>query len=221
MSVVRHAIYWAPEGELAAWGAAWLGWDPDSGREVPQPDRVLGPLTEEPRRYGLHATLKPPFRLAPGRTEEELAAALAALAARLAPAEAPGLAPSRIGRFLALTPEGDGTALSRLAARCVAELDPFRAPPTEADLARRRASQLDTEEEANLVRWGYPHVMGRFRFHVTLTGALGEGQEETVRAALARHPPPLPRPFLLGALAHLGEGEDGRFRLLHRYTLSG
>lgn len=208
-----------PEGDLAAWGAAWLGWDPERGQEVPHPDPTLAPLTEEPRRYGLHATLKAPFRLAPGRTEDELAQALAAFAARRAPAEAPGLRLARIGRFLALVPEGDA-AINALAAACVTELDPFRAPLSEAELRRRRAAGLDAVEEANLLFWGYPYVLDRFRFHVTLSGPLDAAGEERARALLDRHSPPLPRPFRLSALAHLGEGSDGSFRLVHRYTLS-
>jgi hypothetical protein len=221
MSSIRHAIYWVPEGELAAWGAAWLGWDPETGREVPHPDPSLDPVTEEPRRYGLHATLKAPFWLAEGRSEADLHGALTMLAASLAPAEAPGVVPEKIGRFLALVPEGDDDAISTLAAACVTELDALRAPLTEAEIQRRRAAQLDPEEEAHLMRWGYPHVLDRFRFHVTLTGPLGPGQAEAVHEILARIPPPLPRPFRITAIAHLVEGEDRRFRLRHRYALSG
>lgn len=210
-----------PEGDLAAWGAAWLGWDPEAGAEVAHPDPALGPLTEEPRRYGLHATLKAPFRLAGGRTEADLAEALAALAGRLPPAEAPGLALSLIGRFLALTPEADPAPIDALAAACVTELDALRAPPTEAELQRRRASKLDAQEEAHLLRWGYPYVLDRFRFHVTLTGPLDEAQEEAARVLLDRFPPPLPRPFRVAALGHVVQDPDGRFRLRHRYALSG
>ena len=221
MSFVRHAIYWVPKGDLAAWGARWLGWDFEAGREVSQLDPALVALTGEPRRYGLHATLKAPFRLVEGKDEAELGEAIAALAARLRVAEAPGLVPARIGRFLALVPEGDGAAIGALAAACVTELDAFRAPPTEAELARRRATPLDAQEEAHLVRWGYPHVLDRFRFHVTLTGLLGPGEEQMVHELLRRVPPPLPRPFRIAALAHVVEGEDRRFRLRHRYALSG
>jgi hypothetical protein len=64
--------------------------------------------------------------------------------------------------------------------------------------------------------------MNAFRFHVTLTGPLGAGEAERVRASLApRLGPLLPRPFALDALAHVGEGEDGFFRLIRRHTLHG
>jgi hypothetical protein len=235
MRCLRHAVYWVPTGDLAAFGAAWLGWDIEAGRAPPGPAEPAEPaglgglaglarpraaLVAQPRRYGLHATLKPPFRLAEGRTAAGLAAALESLARRLAPAEAPGLGLGLIGRWAALLPEGDG-ALAELAAEVVAALDGFRAPPGEDELARRRAPGLDAAEEANLRRWGYPHVMDRFRFHLTLAGPLDPAEDEAVLAALAARLPPLPRPFRLDALAHVGEGEDGLFRLLHRYRLSG
>jgi hypothetical protein len=134
--------------------------------------------------------------------------------------------PEKFGRFLVLVPEGDprtaaGPPSTSLAAACVTELDALRAPLTEADLQRRRAAKLDPQDEAYLMRWGYPHVLDRFRFHVTLTGPLGPGQDEAVHQLLDRHPPPLPHPFRIAAIAHLVEGEDRRFHLRHRYALSG
>jgi hypothetical protein len=228
MSVLRHAVYWIPEpGPLAAFGAAWLGWDVEAGRASPCPEvpglpRALEGLTAEPRRYGLHATLKAPFRLRPGRREAEVAAAVARLAARLAPARAEGLALAQVGRVLALVPEGDPSALGALAAEAVASLDALRAPASPEELARRRAAGLSPVEEANLVRWGYPYVMGAFRFHVTLTGPLGPGEAGPVLAALApRLRGVLPRPFAIESLAHVGEGGDGRFRLIGRHPLRG
>ena len=70
----RQAIYFAPPAgsPLARFGAAWLGWDPEAGAEVEGLPVAGLPLPREalvaaPRRYGFHATLKPPFRLAAGR----------------------------------------------------------------------------------------------------------------------------------------------------------
>ena len=70
----RQAIYFAPPAgsPLARFGAAWLGWDPEAGAEVEDLPVAGLPLPREalvaaPRRYGFHATLKPPFRLAAGR----------------------------------------------------------------------------------------------------------------------------------------------------------
>lgn len=223
----RYAIYWAPPaGPLADFGAAWLGWDPACGEEPAHPEIPGLPLpvrelTYTPRKYGLHATMKPPFRLVAGTTRAGLAAALEHLASTLEPVVLAGLAPERLGNFLALVPQGDTTALARLAARFVRELDPFRAPLTPEDLIRRQASRLSGPQQALLDRWGYPFVMEEFRFHVTLTGKLGE-EAAAVEAALAPVLAPLlPRPFVIGDICLFGEAPDGRFHLLHRYPLSG
>ena len=61
-------------------------------------------------------------------------------------------------------------ALQALADACVEGVDRHRAPPDEAELARRRGAGLSPEREANLRRWGYPDVFETWRFHMTLTG---------------------------------------------------
>ncbi|SDY30771.1 Protein of unknown function [Citreimonas salinaria] len=211
-----------PEGALASFGAAWLGWDAQAGRDVPQPDLPgLDTLTDAPRKYGFHATLKPPFRLAEGETVDALRDAVAELAARTARARADGLVLSRLGRFLALTPEGDNSEVARVAAACVQDLDRFRAPSSEAELERRRGAGLDARAEELLRDWGYPWVLDRFRFHMTLTGKIAREDLGRVQAMVAEALPPLPRPFMLDSLCLCGERSDGRFELLHRYALSG
>ncbi|MBI1416458.1 MAG: DUF1045 domain-containing protein [Limimaricola sp.] len=224
----RFALYFAPPpGPLADFGAAWLGWDIATGQAVAHPDveglpRPLAEITATPRRYGFHATLKPPFRLAPGQTETALAAEVAALAAGLAPATLDGLQLAQIGRFLALVPEGEVTALNALAGRLVEGLDHFRAPAPPEEIARRRAAGLSPAQDALLVRWGYPYVMEEFRFHMTLTGPLDPDTGSATRAALAPHlAAVLPRPFLLDEVVLAGERADGHFETVHRYALSG
>jgi putative phosphonate metabolism protein len=224
----RYAIYYAPPpGGLTDFAALWLGWDPAGGRACPHPalpglPRPVAELTESPRKYGFHGTLKPPFRLAPGQNRAALEAALAALAATLAPVTLPGLRLARLGGFLALVVEGNTAPLAALAAEVVARLDPFRAAPSEAELTRRRAAGLTPAQQENLARWGYPYVMEEFRFHLTLTGALTQAEAEATRAALSPVLAPLlPRPFILGDLGLFGEDDRGRFHLLHRVPLSG
>ncbi|RAK22846.1 putative phosphonate metabolism protein [Salipiger aestuarii] len=221
----RFAVYYAPApGPFADFCASWLGWDAALGRPSPHPDipglpRPLTEITQTPRKYGFHATLKPPFRLT--GTRAALERDLAALAARLAPAQMPGLALTRLGAFLALTPTGDTERLSELAAETVRALDRHRAPPTAAELARRRNARLSPSQEVNLDRWGYPYVMQDFRFHLTLTGRLSPEQAEQTRAALAPVLAPLlPAPFRVDALSLFGEASDGWFHLLHRYALT-
>jgi len=227
MPFTRYAVYVTPPpGPLAEFGAAWLGWDPVRGTAVPHPDlpdlpAPITDLTEAPRRYGLHATMKPPFALAPGTSEAALRDAFAAFCTATAPVTLDGLAVVPLGRFLALRPEGDETAVNALAAACVRAFEPFRAPLTGTEIARRRAGGLTPDQEARLMRWGYPHVMAGFRFHITLTGKRPKSDLPALRATLARHLAPLvPRPCPVDALSLMGEDRQGRFHLIHRHTLS-
>jgi putative phosphonate metabolism protein len=223
MSHVRFALYYLPpQGALSSFGARWLGWDARIGTEVPHFTLPgLAAATETPRRYGFHATLKPPFRLAPGQSRAALERAVAAFAATCPPAEAAGLALARLGSFLALLPEGDAGAIARVAAGCVTGLDAFRAPLTEAELARRRVARLSPAQEAHLQRWGYPHVLDQFRFHMTLTGRLPAQERAAWQAQAAQLLPPLPRPFRLDRVSLMGERPDGRFEALAEHALSG
>ena len=222
----RYAVYVMPDGPLARFGAAWLGWDALSGRPVDHPvvaglPRPLAEITATPRKYGLHATIKPPFRLAEGTTLAALMADLAGLCDRQGPVTLDGLRLTRLGSFLALTPAGDTTALHALAARAVTDLDRHRAPLTAADLARRRAgAALTPAQEENLTRWGYPYVLDQFRFHITLTGSLPKPEATAVEAALAPHLAPLLQgPCTIDSLCLLGEDGAGLFHLIHRYPL--
>ncbi|WPZ28609.1 DUF1045 domain-containing protein [Sulfitobacter sp. OXR-159] len=225
MKFDRYAIYYTPQGSLAEAGAAWLGWDVARGRAVAHPEVAgldVAALTQTPRKYGLHATIKPPFVLAEGTTADGLLAEFEALCTRLSPVTLDGLALTPLGRFLALTPEGDTAALNAMAAEVVRGLDTFRAPPSEADLARRRQANLTPAQEANLSQWGYPYVMEAFRFHVTLTGKLPKSDLPRVTAALAPYiAPHLPQPFILDSLTLVGQAEDGMFHEVHRAALSG
>jgi putative phosphonate metabolism protein len=196
-SQARYAIYWAPPHEtpLARLGTVWLGRD----AETSGPKAALSPrppiagftpaeidmLTAEPRRYALHATLKPPFALAPDQRLEDLCDALSRFAASETAFAIPPLQLAPIGRrFLALIPSAPCPALDKLAAGCVTRFDSFRRPASPGDLARRRASGLDETEESNLLRWGYPYVLDRFRFHVTLTGPLDAATLDRLREPL-------------------------------------
>lgn len=223
MSYARYAIFYLPpEGALADFGAAWLGWDVARGKPAAQPDLPgLAAITAMPRRYGFHGTLKPPFRLAEGRDAEGLGHAVAALAASCAPARAHGLHLTRLGRFLALTPLGDASGIGRVAAACVTGLDGFRARPDAAELERRRKPGLSPRQETMLARWGYPFVLEEFRFHLTLTARLPGPDIERWQDRLAARLPPLPAPFVLDEVALVGERADSRFELIRRHPLAG
>ncbi len=185
----RLALYWAPDLDdpLHRAGSSWLGRDAETGAPLPQPvvpSHDLRAITADPRGYGLHATLKPPFRLSASWAEALDAAA--ALAARLRPFDLPPLAVRDLEGFLALRETAPCPPLRALADACVEALDGCRAPPDEAELARRRAT-LSPEQEANLVRWGYPYVFGAWRFHVTLTRRLSPEEKEAVLLAAEAH----------------------------------
>ncbi|MEM0922618.1 MAG: DUF1045 domain-containing protein [Pseudomonadota bacterium] len=227
----RYAIYYAPpEGSaLAQFGASWLGWDAAAGEGRAHPDlpglpEPVSRLTEQPRKYGFHGTLKPPFHLAEGHDVEGLAEAAAGLAAHTPSFEIPRIAQQTIGPFLALVPAEPSEPLADLAASCVRELDAFRAPPDAAELAKRRAGGLSAAQEANLLRWGYPYLFEEFRFHLTLTGPLDPticAATETVLApALAQI---LADPLPIREICLFGEeaSPERRFHILTRFALSG
>lgn len=223
MSYARFAIYYVPpDGPLAEFGAKWLGWDVVTGREAVQFDVPgLHDITMTPRKYGFHGTLKPPFCLKEGQTLAALETAVSDVADALSPAVCDGLKLTQLGRFLALTPLGTLDGLQRIAAACVRDLDGFRAAAGEAELARRRKAGLSTRQEALLAEWGYPYVFEEFRFHLTLSGQLPEEDVHDWTDTLHGYLVDLPAPFVVDQIALCGERQDGRFELIHRYTLTG
>ena len=231
MTWARYGIYWLPDPGAAPWARRatdWLGWDALAGTRCGPhdalPDLPLpwAEITAMPRRYGLHATLKPPFHLAPDRDEPTLRHACAVLAKGLTPVALPGLRLTRLGRFLALTLPGATDAVNALAAACVTRLDDFRAPAGADELARRRAAGLSPDEDANLVRWGYPYVLDRFRFHVTLTGRLTREDADAVAGMLEDWLMPLvPGVARIDDIALVGEDADGHLHLVERFPLRG
>ncbi|MEM9975708.1 MAG: DUF1045 domain-containing protein [Pseudomonadota bacterium] len=228
MKFTRLAIYFMPApGAFSEFADRWLGWSARRGVTVAHPEiaglpHPVAALTERPRKYGFHATLKAPFRLADGESLAGLRDALQAFAATRPVAQAPGLRLARIGAFLALMPNDDSGEIDALAADVVEAFDPFRAPLTDADRARRLASGLSAVQIANLDRWGYPYVMDEFRFHMTLTGPLPEAEGAQVLAALTPWMKPLlPTPFVVDALTLAGEDVSGQFHAIERVTLAG
>jgi putative phosphonate metabolism protein len=192
--VPRYAIYYAPLAGtgLDRFGASLLGYDAWTGDDLPFPDEAIKTapdwhgLTDDPRKYGFHGTLKAPFVLADGRTEHELRAACAAFANVLRPV--PKISPvlDVIGGFIALVPAERSRALDRLAADCVESFDDLRATLTPPERARRTPASLTPKQCGYLDRWGYPYVMDEFRFHMTLTGRLDTARRAGVLAMLRR-----------------------------------
>ncbi|MDX2158134.1 MAG: DUF1045 domain-containing protein [Hyphomicrobiaceae bacterium] len=227
----RYAVYFTPATSSPLWqfGCGIIGYDAATGAEVPlQPPAGLDwakwrALTAEPRRYGFHATLKAPFHLAPAASEAGLLDAVASLSTRLTPAGPTVLGPNSLGSFLALTIEGDDTAVHALAAETVLALEPLRAPLEAADRARRLAAPLTQRQIASLDRFGYPYVLEDFRFHMTLTGPLDvpdlapvlESIRTAYRARVSE------KPVWIDGLSVLRqERRDARFRIIARFPIA-
>src|SRR5215470_2069441 len=129
----RYAIYFtaAPGSALDRFGASMLGYDAYGGDDLPFPEGVTPDwrdLTEDPRKYGFHATLKAPISLANGENESELLAACADFADQHRPI--PVIVPivDQISGFIAVIPQARSDELELLAAECVRAFDSFRAP---------------------------------------------------------------------------------------------
>lgn len=216
---MRYAIYFVPAADDPLWEFAnrWLGRDPETGAVFDCDKAVVA----DPRRYGFHATLKPPFALAPGKHEADLVAGLADFARRIAPFDVPDMRVARLGRFLAIVPGTHAPALHALADACVRDFDGFRAPSAEAELAKRRKGGLSAREDEHLVRWGYPYVFDTFRFHMTLSGRLDDATATRLEAELAAATADmLKRPLAVREIALFAEPQAGAdFALTQRFRL--
>jgi putative phosphonate metabolism protein len=188
----RYALYFVPEEDtaLSAFGRWWFaraantpryGRLPELAAEGLNPNRQWD-IVAAARRYGFHATLKPPFRLAAGRPVEELIAAAAQLARACRRIAAEPLRLDELDGFLALRPGSNAAAIDDLAEECVRRLDGFRAPPSPEETARRLNGGLAPRQAQLLAEWGYPYILDQYRFHLTLTARL----DDTERADLRR-----------------------------------
>lgn len=187
---MRYALYYAPPpgSLLHRLGAEWLG--RDAFGHVPinwHRDERLWDMTSDPRRYGFHATLKPPFALKDGMSPAALGIAAGHLSASLRPAPIASLKLKQIDGFLALVPDGDSAAIDALAAICMREFEEFRRPPGEAELNRRRSAGLSPRQDEYLRRWGYPYVFDEFRFHMTLSRRLTASEVKSIEPLAQAH----------------------------------
>ena len=185
---MRVALYWVPalRDPLYAAGISWLGRDVETGARVAQPGIAgIGELTADARRYGVHATLRPPMRLATGW--EEFSAASHAIAAASRPFTLPALHVCEIDGFLALRETAPCAELHDLADRCVHGTERHRLRPDAAELARRRASALTPRQDALLDQYGYPYVLDTWFFHITLTRRLDDAELRRVKPLAEAH----------------------------------
>lgn len=222
----RVAIYYAPlpDDPLTPLSSAWLGRDPVNGSPVPQPDiGGIAEVTADPRTYGFHATLKPPMRLVPGTDWSAFVTAVRAVAAEIAPFALPPMVVSDVHGFLALRETRHSAALQALADACVERLDGFRVPPSAQELERRRKAKLTAEQDAMLVRWGYPYVFGTWFFHMTLTRRLSADEKAVFMPAAERwFAPALAVPRVVRDICLFTQSEPGApFVIAERVALRG
>lgn len=226
----RYAIYFAPPRQSPLWrfGSAVIGYDAATGHDEPfqLPDGYAiaewAALTAEPRRYGFHATLRAPFSLADGISEDDFLRLAQSAAATTKPVVLPGLTLNRMRSFLALTADSAGPELKDLAAHIVLQTEPARGALEPADRDRRLKANLSPRQIDYLDRHGYPYVLDDFQFHMTLTGKLTEPQAALVQAhladAFARHVPA--GPVAIDEVSVFRqERRDGRFIVIARFPL--
>lgn len=226
----RYAIYYAPApgSALHEAASAWLGRDAATGAvlaRAPEPDLAdldLDALTADPRHYGFHATLKAPFGLAEDQAEADLIEALAVFAAGR-PAFVADIAPQGLSAFIAFRLVAPSPAMQALHEDCVRAFELYRAPLSDADIARRRKAALTPDQDARLLAYGYPYVFEDFRFHMTLTGAVrDEALRARIVAALQRRFAPVSGPHHFDRLSLFRqETRDAPFTILAQAPFGG
>ena len=226
----RFAIYFAPSEQDSLWGlgSSWLGRDARSGYLVAQPDwssaagGSLASVTENPRFYGFHATLKAPFGLKKGLLFGALEDRCRRLAAEMEAVPAVTLEVSELDGFLALMTATPSVALHSLAAACVESFDDLRERLTIEEKRRYQELGLTEVQAALLDRWGYPYVMEEFSFHMTLTSRLSDPDRAEVKSLAREHfGAALESPMTLDAISLFAQpDDDAPFREIGRYPLA-
>ena len=219
---MRAALYWVPDlnDPLFAAGNRWLGRDAETGARMMQPSfDGLAEITGDARRYGLHATLRPPMRLATGW--EEFAAAAHEIAAAVEPFPLPPLAVCNVGGFLALRETAPCAALQTLADACVQGTERHRLRPGAEELARRRAAGLTARQDALLVAYGYPFVLDEWFFHITLTRRLSAAELAAWQPRAEAHFAPVLTVPRVVAEVCICTQMDGDFLIAERIRLGG
>jgi hypothetical protein len=224
--MMRVALYYAPaiDDPLHEAGSTWLGRDAETNAPRGQPALPdLAAITSEARGYGFHATLKAPMRLADGVTWDRFVAEVEAMAACIRPFDLPRLSVQDLNGYMALRDAEPSAALQGFADICVAAVDHLRAPPTEAELARRRRKPLPPVQDALLMRWGYIYVFGEFMFHMTLSRRLTAEEQAVYMPEAEKHfVAALSRPRRVADIALFTQAApDAPFTIAQRIRLRG
>ncbi|MDR2349246.1 MAG: DUF1045 domain-containing protein [Deltaproteobacteria bacterium] len=216
----RLAVYFVPEDDspLGIFGGRLLGRLPRAGTPVerasfPGPrGRGFERSAEKAGRYGFHATLVAPF--VPRVSEKTVANALKEFSKTRETIRMPGLAPKIMpGRFAALVP-GDAVpeSLGKLEKALVETMDEFR----DKSVPPKDRGPLTERQKILMKKWGYPRVLGEFRFHLTLAGDVDENFFRLVGELMT---PAVLEPFAIDSLSLSREDPDGIFRLVGSFRL--
>lgn len=226
--MTRYALYFAPETGSQWWlaGSQWLGRDTASARALAQPT-ILGlsknlqaNVTRDARRYGFHATLKAPFRLAEGYQLKDLEQSLHTFCSQQRPLVVPAPQVLWMGHCLALHPNTECPSLDTLAMRCVRHFAPLSAALTDSDMARRNSQALSLRQQELMQLWGYPYTEEEYRFHLTLSDAMNycdEALSATLRDAAVKHFQIAETMWIKGIALFCEESPGADFKLLQQY----
>lgn len=184
---IRYAIFYLPKQNSELWEKAsqWLGYDSYSGEIISSKvqSKHVSVYTQRAAKYGFHGTLKAPFRLHQGVSEEELLLHIDTVAKQLAPISTDGFEIHQIGKYLALTLSDKAGEIHKnvaeLANHCVEIFDVYRKPMTECD-RQQRLTGLSARQIQLLDQWGYPYVQEQYEFHMTLADSIPENMVSEV-----------------------------------------
>jgi hypothetical protein len=215
----RVALYYAPEADDPLWarGCEWLGRDPATGADLPQPDiDGIAAQVTDPRRYGFHATLKPPMLLT--APFDRFLDDVKVFCSEQKPFAMPRLDVMLLGRFIALCLSEATAELQGFADSCVMSLDAYRQPEDATAQAKRAVGRTDSQRQ-NIAKWGYPFVMEDWRFHMTLSNPSAD--EQLMDAAKRHFAEALAKPRRVASVAVFAEPAKGEpFQLLERIPFS-
>tara|TARA_R110002126_G_scaffold196969_8_gene344892 strand:- start:1536 stop:2243 length:708 start_codon:yes stop_codon:yes gene_type:complete len=230
----RVAFFFAPvsQSPLATFGAHWLGWDAQAGKSVPHLDVLMvdksglniaiSDIVATPSKYGFHGTLKAPFRLANGKSINELCDAGHKFGKQIPKFTLETMHLAQLGSFIAITQAVPSAELNQLASKIVRNFDSFRAPLTEQDIAKRRQQKLTARQDELMLKWGYPFIFEAFKFHLTLSGKLEPDQMASTLNVLKEHLTEILKdPIEVNDICLFGERSDGRFEIIERFPLLG
>ena len=230
MEFTRYAIWWVPRSgtALARFGAEWTGWCAETGvagarRALAALSRPRAGVPGAARLTGLHATLRPAFRPAPGRSRWALEGALAELAARTGPVRLPRLRLGVEDGRVVVAPMRPDEGVTRLVTAVAEAMRPFGVAPSFAAVAGRGSVAAGGLVLPDRPAGAAFAPAAPVRFRLALTDRLDAAEALSIVAELTPTlAPVLVRSQCVAALALVGDPGRGRpWRLLERFALDG